>query len=168
MPLRVRQGPPPPRVPHPRRNDKVGESSGAALPRGVGGSDARVLELARVPWAAAFEVGDDVKDDKDATVCNTLESRLAWAHRAFDKLILPTMSVSLLRANDALLISRVLPRCVAHLRLVWDRCSRRLVGGERARREKSVRIGPSWRCNWSWLKWQRRSSGKRGIDADDS
>jgi hypothetical protein len=43
---------------------EVGESSGAALPRDVRGSDARVLELARVPWAAAFEIGNDVKDDE--------------------------------------------------------------------------------------------------------
>jgi hypothetical protein len=73
---------------------EAGESSGAALPRDVGGSDARVLELARVPWAAAFEVSDVVEDDKEIATCNTLERGLAWARYAFDELILPTTSVS--------------------------------------------------------------------------
>jgi hypothetical protein len=91
------------------------ESSGTALPRDVGGSEARVLELARVPWAAAFEVSDDVEDDEEAAACNTLERRLAWARYAFDELILLATLVSLLRANDAFLISWVLPRCVTHL-----------------------------------------------------
>jgi hypothetical protein len=91
------------------------ENSGAALPRDVGGSDVRVLELVGFSWAAAFEIGDVVEDDEEAVVCNTLERGLAWARRTFDELILPTMSLSLLCANDAFLISRVLPRCVAHL-----------------------------------------------------
>jgi hypothetical protein len=112
---------------------EAGESSGATLPRDVGGSDARVLELARVPWAAAFKVGDDVEGDEEAASYNTLERGLAWAHRAFDELILPAMLVSLRCANNAFLISRVLSRCVAHLRLVRDRYSRHLVGGERTR-----------------------------------
>jgi hypothetical protein len=47
--------------------------------------------------------------------CNTLERGLVWAHRAFDELILPVTSVSLLCANDVLMISQVLPRCVAHI-----------------------------------------------------
>jgi hypothetical protein len=94
---------------------EAGESSGVALPRDVGGNDARVLELARVPWAATFEVGDDVEDGEEAVACNTLERGLVWAHRAFDELILPVTSVSLLCANDVLMISQVLPRCVAHI-----------------------------------------------------
>jgi hypothetical protein len=43
---------------------EAGESSGAALPRDVRGSDARVIELARVPWTAAFEVSDDAEDNE--------------------------------------------------------------------------------------------------------
>jgi hypothetical protein len=46
------------------------------LPRGVGGNEAQVLELARAPWAAAFEVGDDAEDDEEAASCNTLERGL--------------------------------------------------------------------------------------------
>jgi hypothetical protein len=78
------------------------ESSGVALPRDVGGSDARALELTRAPWAAAFEADDDVEDDEEASTCNTLERRLAWARRAFDELILPATSM-----NELISISQV-------------------------------------------------------------
>jgi hypothetical protein len=56
------------------------ENSGAALPQGVGGGEAQVLELARAPWAAAFEVGDDTEDDEEAAACTTLEEvEKLWA-----------------------------------------------------------------------------------------
>jgi hypothetical protein len=112
---------------------EVRENWGAALPRDVGGRDARALELARTPWTAAFEVGDDVEDDEEAVACNTLERGLAWACRAFDELILPTTSVSFPCASNLFPVFSVLPGGVAHLRLVRGRPLRRLVGGERAR-----------------------------------
>jgi hypothetical protein len=97
-PLRARQEPPPPqerdapegatRAVSPEIQE-AGEDSGAALPRDVGGSEAQALELACAPRAAAFEVGDDVEDDEEATVCNTLEHGLECARHTFDELILP-------------------------------------------------------------------------------
>jgi hypothetical protein len=109
------------------------ESLGAALPRDVRGGDTRVLELARVPWTAAFEVGDDAEDDEEAAACNTLEHRLAWSHHAFDELILPMESVSFLCMNDLFPISPVLPVCVAYIQFVRRRHSWHLVGGQRPR-----------------------------------
>jgi hypothetical protein len=73
---------------------EVVENSGATLPRGIRSGEAQALELACVPWAAAFKVGDDTEDDEKAEACNTLERGLAWARRAFDELILPATSVS--------------------------------------------------------------------------
>jgi hypothetical protein len=73
---------------------EAGEDSGAALPRGIGGDEAQALELARAPWAAAFEVCDDVEDDEEDAAYNTLEHGLAWVRCAFDELILPATSVS--------------------------------------------------------------------------
>jgi hypothetical protein len=93
---------------------EVGERSGVALPRDVGGDDARVLDLAHVPWMATLEVGDDTEDDEEFVVSNTLERELAWVHRAFDELILPTTSVSFLCTNDLSPIYFALLRCVAY------------------------------------------------------
>jgi hypothetical protein len=86
------------------------DSSGAALPRDVGGDGARILDLARVPWAATSEVGNDAEDDEESAECNTLECGLAWACHTFDELILPTMLVCFLCTNDLSLISSALPR----------------------------------------------------------
>jgi hypothetical protein len=94
---------------------EVGERSGAALPRDVGGDDARVLDLAHVSWTATLEVGDDTEDDEESVACNTLECELAWVRRAFDELTLPTMLVSFLCMNDLSLISFALLRCVAYI-----------------------------------------------------
>jgi hypothetical protein len=94
---------------------EAGEGSGTALPRDVGGDDARVLDLAYVLWAAAFEVGDDVEDDEESAARKTLERGLVWARHAFDELILPAMSVSFLCTNDLSRISSALPRCVAYI-----------------------------------------------------
>jgi hypothetical protein len=52
---------------------ETGEGSGAALPRGAGGDDDRVLDLARIPWAAAFEVGDNAEEDEESATRYTLE-----------------------------------------------------------------------------------------------
>jgi hypothetical protein len=41
-------------------------------------------------------LGVDSEDDEEAAACNTLEHWMTWAHRAFDELILPTTSVSIL------------------------------------------------------------------------
>jgi hypothetical protein len=54
------------------------------LSQGATSGEAQALELACAPWAAAFEVGDDVEDDEEAATCNTLERGIAWARRAFD------------------------------------------------------------------------------------
>jgi hypothetical protein len=94
---------------------ETGESSGAALPQDVRGGDAWVLDLARVPWTAVFEVGDDIEDDEEAVACNTLERGLAWACHAFDELILPTTSVSSLITNDLSSISSAFLRCVTSI-----------------------------------------------------
>jgi hypothetical protein len=56
---------------------ETSEGSGAALPWGVGGDDDRVLDIAHVPWAAAFEVGDDADEDEESAVCHTLEHGLS-------------------------------------------------------------------------------------------
>jgi hypothetical protein len=109
------------------------ENSGAALPQGVGGGEAQVLDLARAPWAAAFKVGDDTEDDEEAAACNTLECGLAWALCVFDELILPAAPVSFPCVSNLFSNFPVLPRGVSHLRLVQSSPSRRLVGGERAR-----------------------------------
>jgi hypothetical protein len=66
------------------------------LSRGATSGKAQALELARAPWVAAFEVGDNTKDDEEAAACNTLERGLACARPVFDELILPTTSVSFL------------------------------------------------------------------------
>jgi hypothetical protein len=126
---------------------EVEESSGATLPRDVGGGSARVLDLVRVPWTTTFEVSDDVEDDEEAVACNTIERGLTWAHRAFDELILPATSVSFLCKSDLSLAYSVLPRCVAYIQFVRGRHLRHMVGGERARRANSTWSGPSWRCN---------------------
>jgi hypothetical protein len=81
------------------------------LPRDISGSGARVLELVCVPWAASFNVRDDVEDDEEAAMCNTLEHGLAWVRRAFDELILPATSVNFFCANDLFLIFRVSEMC---------------------------------------------------------
>jgi hypothetical protein len=60
------------------------------------GGEAQTLELARASWAATSESGDDAEDDEEVVARNTLERRLNWERRAFDELILPTTSVSLL------------------------------------------------------------------------
>jgi hypothetical protein len=72
------------------------EGMSAALFQGAASGEAQSLELACTPWVAAFEAGDDVEDDEEAAMCNTLERGLAWARLAFDELILPAKSVSFL------------------------------------------------------------------------
>jgi hypothetical protein len=68
---------------------EVEEGMGAALSQGVASGEARALELACTPWAAAFEAGDDAEDDEEVAACNTLERGLEWARHAFHRLILP-------------------------------------------------------------------------------
>jgi hypothetical protein len=58
--------------------------------------EAQTLELSCTPWTAAFEAGDDAEDDEEVVARNTFERGLAWAHRAFNVLILPATSVSFL------------------------------------------------------------------------
>jgi hypothetical protein len=57
-----------------------------------------ILDLTYVPWAAAFEAGDDTEGDEESATCNTLERGLTWACYAFDELILLATSVSSLSA----------------------------------------------------------------------
>jgi hypothetical protein len=75
---------------------EVEEGSGAALPWGIGGDSDRVLDFARILWAAAFEVDDDAEEDEESAARHTLECGLTWARRAFDELILPATSVRFL------------------------------------------------------------------------
>jgi hypothetical protein len=71
------------------------EDSGTTLSQGTASGGVQALELACTPWwAAAFEAGEDAKDDEEVAVRNTLERWLEWARRAFDELILPSTSVS--------------------------------------------------------------------------
>jgi hypothetical protein len=90
------------------------ENPGAALSQDVGSGEAQVIELDCAPWAAVFEAGDDSEDDEEAAACNTLERRLVWAHRAFDELILPAMSVSFLAWVIRFSSFSVFPRSAAH------------------------------------------------------
>lgn len=57
---------------------------------------AQILDLAQVPWAATFEVGDDAEEDEESAARHTLERGLMLVHRSFDKLILSATSVSFL------------------------------------------------------------------------
>jgi hypothetical protein len=107
---------------------EAGENSGVALPRDVGDSEARALELACAPRAAAFEVGDD----EEAVACNTLDCGLEWVRRAFDELILPATLVSFLCTKILAFGFPGVSRCANHLQLIWGRHSHRPVGGERA------------------------------------
>jgi hypothetical protein len=79
------------------------EGTGATLSQGTTSGGAHALGLAYTPWVAAFEAGDDTEDDEEVAGCNTLERGLAWAHRAFDELILPAISVSFLALNNSFL-----------------------------------------------------------------
>jgi hypothetical protein len=72
------------------------EGAGAALLQGAAGGEAQTLELACTSWAATSESSDDAEDDEEVAARNTLERGLNWACRAFDELILPATSVSLL------------------------------------------------------------------------
>jgi hypothetical protein len=72
------------------------EGTGASLSQGAVRNEAQALELAYTPWAAVSGSRDDSEGDEEAMVCNTLERGLNWACHAFDKLILPATSVSLL------------------------------------------------------------------------
>jgi hypothetical protein len=130
-------------------------NSSTALLQGAGSGETQILELASTPWAATFEAGDDTEDDEEAAACNTLERRLVWARRAFGELILPATSVSFLAWVTCFSDFPVLPRTVAHLRLVRGRPSRRLVGGERAQHESFAWSRLSWRCSSSWLEWRQ-------------
>jgi hypothetical protein len=77
---------------------ETGEGSGAAQPQDAEDGDARILDLTHVPWSASFEAGDDGEGDEVSAACNTLEHGLTWARRAFDELMLFSMSVSSLGA----------------------------------------------------------------------
>jgi hypothetical protein len=75
---------------------EVEEGTGAASLQGAAGGEAQTLDLACALWAATYESGNDAEDDEEVTTRNTLERKLNWARRAFDELILPATSVSLL------------------------------------------------------------------------
>jgi hypothetical protein len=72
------------------------EGVGATLLQGAVGDEAQTLELVCTSWAATFKSGDDAEDNEEVAARNTLECGLNWACRAFDELILPMNSVSLL------------------------------------------------------------------------
>jgi hypothetical protein len=61
---------------------------------GAASGEAQTREPACISWAATSESGDDVEDDEEVAVCNTLERGLNWARCAIDELILPATSVS--------------------------------------------------------------------------
>jgi hypothetical protein len=75
---------------------EIGEGTSTTLLWDAKDGNAWILDLAQVPWAAAFEVSDDAGEDEESAVRRTLERRLTWARRAFDELILPPTSVSFL------------------------------------------------------------------------
>jgi hypothetical protein len=82
---------------------QVVEETGASLPQGAVGGKARTLELACTSWAATSGLDSDSEDNEEATARHTLECWMTWARRAFDELILPATSVSLL-VKDSFLI----------------------------------------------------------------
>jgi hypothetical protein len=77
---------------------EAGEGSGAGLLSELEEGSARVSNLARFSWAAAFEVDTSVDEDEESAACRSIERGLLWAHRTFDELILPATTVSLLDA----------------------------------------------------------------------
>jgi hypothetical protein len=74
------------------------EGSGASQSQDAEDGDAWILDLAHVPWAAAFEAGNDTEGNEESAACNTIERGLTWARHVFDELILPTTPVSSLSA----------------------------------------------------------------------
>jgi hypothetical protein len=47
--------------------------------------DARITDLARSTWAAAFEADAFDDEDEETVVCRSLERGLSWARWAFDE-----------------------------------------------------------------------------------
>jgi hypothetical protein len=84
------------------------EEAGAALLQGASSGEAQPLELTCSSWADTSESGDDTEDDEEDAAHNTLERGLNWARRAFDELILPATSVSLLVWRSCLQFSGLL------------------------------------------------------------
>jgi hypothetical protein len=83
----------------------AGEGSGAAQPPKLEEGDARISDLALFSWVVAFEADVNADEDEESATCHSLERGLLWAHRVFDKLILPATTVSPI---DAVVHSRLL------------------------------------------------------------
>jgi hypothetical protein len=75
---------------------KVEEGSGVGLLPEPEEGGAQISDLACSTWVAAFEADVSSDEDKETTSCRSLERGLLWVHRAFDRLILPATTVSLL------------------------------------------------------------------------
>jgi hypothetical protein len=84
---------------------QVAEETGTPLSQGATSGEARTLELMCTSWAATSRLDADSEDDKEAMSHHTLERGMTWARWAFDELILPATSVSVL-VKDSFLILR--------------------------------------------------------------
>jgi hypothetical protein len=82
---------------------QVAEETGASLSQGAACGEARTLELACTSWVATSGLDADSEDDEEAAARHTLERGMTLARRAFDELIRPATSVSLL-VKDSFLI----------------------------------------------------------------
>lgn len=69
------------RVPQPPEIQEVGEGFGAAQAPEPEEGDARISDLARFPWAAAFEAGAHVDEDEVSMACHSLEWVVVGAPR---------------------------------------------------------------------------------------
>jgi hypothetical protein len=100
-------------------------------------------------------------------VCHTLECGLMWAHRAFDELILPAMTVSSLCITARL---RFLPffRCVWLTSSSFGADTSSVWSEESARSQQAPRgEGPDGDAAGGGSSDRCRGSGERGDGEDD-
>jgi hypothetical protein len=65
------------------------EGTRASSSQEVARNEAQALEFACTPWAAVSGSRDDFEGDEEVAARNTLERRLNWARRAFDRRAYP-------------------------------------------------------------------------------
>jgi hypothetical protein len=103
---------------------------------------ARISDLARSTWAAAFEADTSGEEDEETAACRSLERGLLWTRCAFDELILPVTTVSPFEAVAYSCLFSSFEFCDL-CTLARNRHSRSPAGGERAPWTSSEQRGPS-------------------------